>query len=66
MRALRDAAPSTLSWQQPRVFKFAYELRAGCDVEIVPGALARPELPVLILLGWYLLLRMREDSAAAA
>lgn len=40
-------------------------LRAGCDVEIVPGALARPELPVLILLGWYLLLRMREEKAAA-
>lgn len=41
-------------------------LRAGCDVEIAPGALARPELPVLVLLGWYLLLRIREDSAAAA
>jgi len=41
-------------------------LRAGCEVEIGPGALARPELPVLVLLGWYLLLRMREDSAVAA
>jgi hypothetical protein len=41
-------------------------LRAGCDVEIAPGALARPELPVLVVMGWYLLLRMREDSAAAA
>ena len=41
-------------------------LRAGCDVEIGPGALARPELPVLVLLGWYLLLRMRENSGAAA
>jgi hypothetical protein len=40
-------------------------LRAGCDVEIATGALARPELPVLVLLGWYLLLRMREESASA-
>jgi hypothetical protein len=40
--------------------------RTGCDVEIAPGALARPELPLLILLGWYLLLRMREDSASSA
>jgi hypothetical protein len=38
--------------------------RAGCEVEIAPGALARPELPVLILLGWYLLLRRREDSSS--
>jgi hypothetical protein len=41
-------------------------LRAGCDVEIAPGALARPELPILVVLGWYLLLRMQEDSAATA
>jgi hypothetical protein len=41
-------------------------LRAGCDVEIAPGVLARPELPVLVVLGWYLLLRVQEDSAAAA
>jgi hypothetical protein len=40
-------------------------LRTGCEVEIGPGALARPELPVLVLLGWYLLLRMRANSAAA-
>jgi len=40
--------------------------RAGCEVEIGPGALARPELPVLVLLGWYLLLRMRENAASAA
>ncbi len=40
--------------------------RAGCDVEIDPGARALPELPVLLLLGWYLCLRIREDAAAAA
>lgn len=31
----------------------------GCDVEIAPGVLARPELPILVLLGWYLLLLRR-------
>ena len=41
-------------------------IRAGCDVEIAPGALALPELPMLVLLGWYLLLRIMQDSAAAA
>jgi hypothetical protein len=40
--------------------------RAGCDVEIDPGALALPELPILVILGWYLLLRMRDSAAAAA
>jgi hypothetical protein len=40
--------------------------RAGSDVEVGPGALALPELPVLILLGWYLLLRIQQDSAGAA
>ena len=40
--------------------------RAGSDVEIGPGALALPELPVFLLLGWYLLLRIAQDSAAAA
>jgi hypothetical protein len=40
--------------------------RTGADVEIAPGALALPELPLLVLLGWYLLLRIRQDSAAAA
>jgi hypothetical protein len=38
--------------------------RAGCDVEIDPGALALPELPILVILGWYLLLRMQDESAA--
>jgi len=40
--------------------------RTGCDVEIGPAALAMPELPVFVLLGWYLLLRIQEDSAAGA
>ncbi|MFL6237570.1 MAG: hypothetical protein ACJ76N_30910 [Thermoanaerobaculia bacterium] len=40
--------------------------RAGCDVAIDPGALVLPELPILVILGWYLLLRTRDDSAAVA
>jgi len=40
--------------------------RAGCDVEIDPGALTLAELPILVILGWYLLLQLREDSAAVA
>ena len=40
--------------------------RAGCDVELGAGTLARPELPIFVLLGWYLLLKRREDSAAGA
>ncbi len=53
--------------EQPLVsFKLRNRLfRAGCDVEIGSGASALPELPVLVLLGWYLLLRIREDAAAA-
>ncbi|HET9211305.1 MAG TPA: hypothetical protein VFR03_12940 [Thermoanaerobaculia bacterium] len=39
--------------------------RTGAGVEIGPGALRMPELPVLVLLGWYLLLRIRQDSASA-
>ena len=40
--------------------------RTGSEVEIAPGALALPELPLLVLLGWYLLLRITQDSAAVA
>lgn len=32
MRALRDAAPSNLSWQQPRALRAEYELRAGDEL----------------------------------
>jgi hypothetical protein len=40
--------------------------RTGGEVEIAPGALTLPELPMLVLLGWYLLLRTLQDSASAA
>jgi hypothetical protein len=35
-------------------------------VEIQPEAVALPDLPLLILLGWYLILLHAEDSAAAS
>jgi hypothetical protein len=41
-------------------------VRAGCDVEIDPAALALPYLPILVILGWYLLLRRRDGAAAIA
>lgn len=39
--------------------------RTGCAVEIGSGALALPELPILALLGWYLLLQIQKNAAAA-
>jgi len=41
-------------------------LRAGCDVEIDPGALALPELSILVILGWYLLLQQEDATASVA
>jgi hypothetical protein len=40
--------------------------RAGCDVEIDPTALALPDLPILVILGWYLLLQYQNDAAVAS
>jgi hypothetical protein len=34
-------------------------------VEIKPGAVAMPELPLIVMLGWYLVVMMRMDSAAS-
>jgi hypothetical protein len=45
---------------------WSQSFRAGCDVAIDPGALALPELPILVILGWYLLLRENEAAMAAA
>ena len=42
----------------------SFQKRAGCDVEIDPAALALPELPILVILGWYLLLQKRGAAAA--
>jgi hypothetical protein len=40
--------------------------KARGAVEVLPEGAARPDLPMLILLGWYLILLHAEDSAAAS
>jgi hypothetical protein len=40
--------------------------KANGAVEIQPAAVANPDLAMLVLLGWYLILLHAEDSAAAA
>ncbi len=41
-------------------------LKANGSVTIVPEALTRPDLALLVLLGWYLILLYAEDAAAAS
>jgi hypothetical protein len=40
-------------------------VKAKGAVEIQPGAAGRPETPLLILVGWYLILLHADDTAAA-
>ena len=58
-------------WQegeQPLIrFKGRHGLiKARGAVEVLPEGAALPDLPMLILLGWYLILLHAEDSAAAS
>jgi len=41
-------------------------MRASGQVEVNPDATGRPDLSLLVLLGWYLILLHAEDSAAAS
>ncbi len=41
-------------------------LHASSAVEIEPAAASVPELPWMVLLGWYLVVMMQSDSGAAA
>src|ERR1700730_10112241 len=41
-------------------------VKAKGAVEIQPGAAGRPDTPLLVLLGWYLILLHAEDANAAA
>jgi hypothetical protein len=41
-------------------------VKAEGAVEILPGSAARPDAPLLVLLGWYLILLHAEDANAAA
>ena len=41
-------------------------IKSGAEVEITPDAVKRSDLPLLVLLGYYLILLYAQDSAAAA
>jgi len=41
-------------------------VKANGAVEIQPGAAGLPDTPLLVLLGWYLILLHAEDANAAA
>ena len=41
-------------------------VKARGAVEIQPGAASRPDAPLLVLLGWYLILLHADDTAAAS
>jgi hypothetical protein len=41
-------------------------LRRSADVEIAPAARKEPELPLLVLFGWYLLVMLGRDAGSAA
>lgn len=38
----------------------------NADVEILPDAIGIPELPILVMFGWYLILMLYRDAAAAS
>lgn len=40
--------------------------KISAEVEVLPAALTLPELPLLVLLGWYLTVMLYNDSAAGA
>lgn len=47
-------------------FKYQGVFRLSAEVEILPGAAAFPEMPLLVLFGWYLAVMLYHDSSAAA
>lgn len=47
-------------------FKTSGLIHLSAQVEILPAASPLPELPLMVLLGWYLILMMQNDSTAAA
>jgi hypothetical protein len=67
-------SPSTNNWQPVRQtekplirIKGRHGLiKANGAVEIQPEAIGYPDLAMLVLLGWYLILLHAEDSAAAS
>ena len=53
--------------EQPLVaFHIGGFFKQTADVEILPLAAQLPELPVLVLFGWYLILMLHQDAATIA
>ncbi len=46
-------------------FHYGGVLRKSADVEIAPLALGMPELPLLVMFGWYLAIMLDMDASAA-
>ena len=74
-RLLRLSSASV--WQSPWVWRKGDNelmrfrggqglLKAGCAVDIAPHAARMPDLALLALLGWYLILLYAQDEAAAS
>jgi hypothetical protein len=53
--------------EQPLVaFKIGGFFKHSAEVEIMSAAARLPELPILVLFGWYLILMLHRDTAASA
>jgi hypothetical protein len=62
----RDLEFSTES-EEPLVrFDYGGVFRRSADVEVAPDARHLPELPLLVLFGWYLLVMLDRDAAVSA
>lgn len=65
--ALSDAAGTTLATfgPEPEAHRFTDLFRAQAIVGVDPAASARPDLGLLLLFGWYLVVLHHEDATAA-
>jgi hypothetical protein len=72
----RELRADTNLWQSRYEFTDAAEqplvrytsggfLRMSGEMEILPAGAALPELPWIVMLGWYLVVMMHQDSAAS-
>lgn len=64
---LSDAAGQTLATfgPEPEAHRFSDHFRAQAIVSVDPAASARPDLGLLLLFGWYLVVLHHEDATAA-
>jgi hypothetical protein len=63
MQGIREVAGTELEWVQPHALKREFELRAG---EARIASLELAELPWLVALGLYLVVKLRDDAASGA